>query len=74
MAGQSSAMFGWSWSEVSVLGSQVFGQALLESCALACHNDTRLMSLIVVIVFFSGFKGRLQLLTTCLGYFLIESY
>ena len=31
MAGQSSAMFGWSWTEVSVLGSQVFGQALMES-------------------------------------------
>ena len=34
MAGQSSAMFGWSWTEVSVLGSQVFGQALMESCGL----------------------------------------
>ena len=33
MAAQSSAMFGWSWIEVSVLGSQVFGQALTESCA-----------------------------------------
>ena len=32
MAGQSSAMFGWSWTEVSVLGSQVFGRALMESC------------------------------------------
>ena len=32
MVGQSSAMFGWSWTEVSVLGSQVFGQALMESC------------------------------------------
>ena len=31
MAGQSSAMFGWSWTEVSVLGSQVSGQALMES-------------------------------------------
>ena len=34
MAGQSSAMFGWSWTEVSVLGSQVLGQALMESCDL----------------------------------------
>ena len=25
----SSAMFGWSWTKVSVLGSQVFGQALI---------------------------------------------
>ena len=34
MAGQSSAMFGWSWTEVSVLCSQVFGRALMESCAV----------------------------------------
>ena len=32
MAGQSSAMFGWRWTEVSVLGSQVFGQAVMKSC------------------------------------------
>ena len=32
MAGQSSALFGRSWTEVSVLGSQVFGQALVDSC------------------------------------------
>ena len=32
MAGQSFAMFGWSWTEVNVLDSQVFGQALIESC------------------------------------------
>ena len=32
MAGQSSAMMGWSWTDVSVLGSQVFGQALMDSC------------------------------------------
>ena len=32
MAGQSSAMIGQSWTDVSVLGSQVFGQALLDSC------------------------------------------
>ena len=34
MAGQSSAMIGWSWTDVSVLGSQVFGQALMDSCAV----------------------------------------
>ena len=40
MAGQSSAMFGWSWTDVSVLGSQVFGQALMDSCALdlSCYQ------------------------------------
>ena len=31
MAENISAMFGWSWTEVSVLDSQVFGQALMES-------------------------------------------
>ena len=35
MVGQSSAMFGWSWTEVNVLVSQVFGQAVMESCALS---------------------------------------
>ena len=34
MAGNSSVMFGWSWIEVSVLGSQVFGQASMERCLL----------------------------------------
>ena len=32
MAGQSSDMFGWCWTEGSVLGTQVFGQASMESC------------------------------------------
>ena len=32
MAGWSSAMIGWSLTDVSVLGSQVFGQALMDSC------------------------------------------
>ena len=32
MAGQSSAMIGLSWADVSVLGSQVFGQVLMDSC------------------------------------------
>ena len=34
MAGQSSVMFVWIWTEVSVLGSQVFGQASIESWEL----------------------------------------
>ena len=47
MAGHISVMFGWTWSEVSVLGSQVFGQSSAESCialavsfrlVLACHK------------------------------------
>ena len=32
MARHSSAMFGWSWTAVSVLDSQVLGKALMESC------------------------------------------
>ena len=39
MAGQSSAMIGWSWTDVSVLGSQVFRQALMDSCATAPANN-----------------------------------
>ena len=34
MAVHSTAMFGWSWTEVSVFGSQVFGQAFFENCAI----------------------------------------
>ena len=34
MAGKSYSMFGWSWTEVSVLGSQVFGRGLMESCGM----------------------------------------
>ena len=34
MAGQRSAKFDWSWTKVSVLGSQVFGQALIENYGL----------------------------------------
>ena len=32
MAGPSSTMFGLSWTIASVLGSQVFGKALMENC------------------------------------------
>ena len=35
MAAQSSAMIGGSWTDVSVLGNQVFGQALMDSCGPA---------------------------------------
>jgi hypothetical protein len=35
MAGQSSAMIGGSWTVVSVLCSQVFGQALMDSCGVS---------------------------------------
>ena len=38
MAGQSSAMFGWSWTDMSVFGSLVFGQALMESCGGSVYH------------------------------------
>ena len=31
-------MFGWSWIEASVLGSQVIGQASMESCDVQIAN------------------------------------
>ena len=34
MAGHSYVTFGWSWTEVSVLGSQLYGQASMESCVI----------------------------------------
>ena len=34
-AGQSSAVFGGSWTDVSAFGSQVFGQALMDSCVVS---------------------------------------
>ena len=40
MAGQSSAMIAWSWTDVSVLGSQVFGEALMDSSDRNGHKQT----------------------------------
>ena len=37
MAGQSSAMYGWSWTEVSVLGCQVFGQDVSDALSILKH-------------------------------------
>ena len=34
MDDQSSAMFGCSWTEVSVLGRQLFEQATMKSCVI----------------------------------------
>ena len=34
MVGLSSTTFGLRWTELSVLGSQEFGQALMESCEI----------------------------------------
>ena len=48
MAGQSYAMIGWSWTEVSVLGSQVFEQALMESCE-SCV--LKVLKKIIVMIF-----------------------
>ena len=44
MTRQDSAMFNWSWTEVSILGSQVLGRAsIMESCAVHdLHRDVHL--------------------------------
>ena len=34
MAGHSSEMLAWRWTDLSVLGSQLFGQASVDSCAV----------------------------------------
>ena len=34
VAGESSVVFAWSWTDVGVLGSQVFGQALKDNCEI----------------------------------------
>ena len=40
MGGQSFVMVGRSWTEVSVLGGQVFGQATMESCVKVVRPNT----------------------------------
>ena len=47
MAGESCFMFFWNWTEASVLSSQVFGQALMESCD-------------IYIMIFKNIKGKVQ--------------
>ena len=44
MVANSSAMCGWKWTEVSVLGSQVFGKALAESFGKATASLLQLSS------------------------------
>ena len=38
MAGYSLVMLGWTWTDLSILGSQLFGQASAESCDGACQT------------------------------------
>ena len=42
MAGKRSAMIGRSWTDMSVLGSQVFGQALMDTCHWGGADDARI--------------------------------
>ena len=37
MAGHSFVMFGWSWTEVSVMDIQVFGQASMDCSAVKAY-------------------------------------
>ena len=39
MAGHGFVMFGWSWIEAGVLGSQVFGQGSTEGCDTVSHSQ-----------------------------------
>ena len=50
MAGHSSVMFGWSWTEVSVLGSQIFGQVSMKGCELNIFNLLGLSSCIIACI------------------------
>ena len=50
MAGHSSVMFDYSWCVTGVLGSQVFGQASMESCAvLATPYNPRLPAISSIV-------------------------
>ena len=63
MAGQSSAMFGWSWTEVSVLGSQVFGQASMENCearAIQGSKSRPAYQVVLLSVLLQGVTGVLH--------------
>ena len=48
MAGQSSEMLGRSWTDLSVLGSQVFGQASAESYVGWSHVLSNIPSFYVI--------------------------
>ena len=52
MAGHSSGMFVWSWTEGSVLGSQVFGQAFMESCAGVSHSCESILDFHPIVKYF----------------------
>ena len=49
MARQSLAMFGWSWIDVSVLGSKVFRHALMNSCDRVAYS--RVYSILYITLF-----------------------
>ena len=49
MAGQGSLMFGWSLTDVSVLGSEVFGKALMDSCDIIAYS--RIYIILYITVF-----------------------
>ena len=51
MAGQSSAMFTWSWTEASVSGSQVFGRALMASCECTVSRDFCIVKLNTIYLY-----------------------
>ena len=60
MAGQSSAIIGLSWTDVSVLGSQVFGQAWMDSCGPHRENCVIYTILPMLGPYYKGPKFKCQ--------------
>ena len=57
MPGKSSVVFGYSWCATSVLGSQVFGQTLMESCDRSANMYVTKCHLTLNIVNYGIHKG-----------------
>ena len=55
MAGQSSAMFCWSWTEVIVLGSQVFDQNILKKVIIIYNKEIKKKNLAEIKLLCHGF-------------------
>ena len=60
-------MFGWSWTEVSVLGSHVFGQILMENCGMCAVFMPRAQKISIFDKSISLKREKIKLVTTFLG-------
>ena len=59
MAGHSSVMLVWSWTEANVLGSHVFGQAAMEGCELQNYTNAINLTQESCILLVLSFKNYL---------------